>query len=78
MVEAKPTKTKKMSEDIKITDFVFKPIGYGHYKVTYQSPKTGKQWTDATNDMNLIDLTHGSPHPMRKDLMKLKNVCKNK
>lgn len=38
-----------------IYDFSFIPSGYGHYKVTYTSPVTGKQWTATTNDMPLID-----------------------
>ena len=40
-----------------IYDFSFIPSGYGHYKVTYTSPVTGKQWTATTNDMPLIDAT---------------------
>lgn len=28
-----------------ISDFRFEFAGYGHYKVTYTSPVTGKSWT---------------------------------
>lgn len=40
-----------------IYDFRFVFIGYGHYRVTYTSPKTGKQWSNTIIDMTLIDAT---------------------
>jgi hypothetical protein len=46
-----------MATKISITDFSFLPSGYGHYKVTYTSPTTGKQWVKTTNNMPLIDAT---------------------
>lgn len=58
------------------TDFRFKPIGRGHYMVTYTSPKTGKQWNAITSDMPLIDLTKNEDDPKQKDLNHLKRVCK--
>lgn len=60
-----------------IYDFIFLPSGYGHYKVTYESPTTGKQWTTIINDMTLIDATKNAYEPKRKDLETLKRVCKN-
>lgn len=62
---------------ISITDFRFEFIGYGHYKVTYTSPVTGKEWTATTNDMPLIDDTKNSDDPKRKDLELLKRMCKS-
>lgn len=62
---------------ILITDFRFEFIGYGHYKVTYTSPVTGKEWTATTNDMPLIDDTKNSDDPKRKDLELLKRMCKS-
>lgn len=62
---------------ISITDFRFEFRGYGHYKVTYTSPVTGKQWTATTNDMPLIDDTKNSDDPKRKDLELLKRMCKS-
>lgn len=59
-----------------IYDFSFIPIGYGHYKVTYTSPVTGKQWTATTNDMPLIDATKNADDPKRCDLETLKRICK--
>lgn len=56
-------------------DFTF--AGHGHYKVTYTSPKTGKQWTKTTDNMQLIDDTKNSDSPKIKDLNRLKSVCKN-
>jgi len=52
--------------------------GYGHYKVTYTSPKTGKQFTTTTDNMPLVDATKNSENPKVKDLVHLKNICKNK
>jgi hypothetical protein len=60
-----------------ITDFTFYFAGYGHYKVTYTSPKTGKKYTTTTTDMELIDATKNSDEPKRKDLEQLKRKCKN-
>lgn len=47
------------------SDFSFMPSGYGHYKVTYTSPVTGKKWTTVTNDMPLIDATKNADEPKR-------------
>ncbi len=60
-----------------LTDFSFMPSGYGHYKVTYTSPKTGKQWTVITSHMGLIDKTKNAEEPKRKDLDDLKWHCKH-
>jgi hypothetical protein len=60
-----------------ITEFDFYPSGYGHYRVTYTSPVTGKRWTRTTNDMPLIDATKNSDSPLKKDLQTLKYFCKN-
>lgn len=59
-----------------INDFRFEFTGYGHYKVTYTSPTTGKQWTKTTTDMPLIDATKNADDPKRCDLEQLKRVCK--
>ena len=59
-----------------ISDFSFMPSGYGHYKVTYTSPFTGKSWTAKTNDMPLIDATKNTDEPKRCDLERLKRVVK--
>lgn len=60
----------------KITDFTFVPSGYGHYKVTYTSPTTGKQWTKITSNMPLIDATKNAEEPKQKDLNELKRFLK--
>jgi hypothetical protein len=62
---------------ISIYHFDFNFAGHGHYKVTYTSPKTGKQWTKTTDNMQLIDDTKNSDSPKIKDLNRLKSVCKN-
>lgn len=61
---------------IDITDFRFMPAGYGHYKVTYTSPNTGKSWSVTTSNMPLIDATKNAENPKRKDLEQLKKLCK--
>ena len=60
-----------------LSDFTFRPSGYGHYKVTYTSPVTGKTWTKTTNDMPLIDATKNADEPKRRDLEELKRLCKS-
>lgn len=59
-----------------ITDFTFRMSGYGHYDVTYRSPKPGKEWSIRTTDMELVDATKNSDYPKRKDLESLKSLCK--
>ncbi len=67
-----------MRTRISISDFEFRVSGYGHYRVTYTSPTTGKQWSTVINDMTIIDATKNSDNPKRKDLESLKWICKNK
>lgn len=64
------------TNQISISDFSFSFAGYGHYKVTYTSPVTGKKWSTITNNMPLIDATKNSEKPKKVDLIRLKNTCK--
>ena len=66
-----------MTQKISISDFSFVFSGYGHYRVTYTSPITGKQWTKVTNDMPLIDATKNCDEPKQKDLESLKYLVKH-
>jgi len=66
-----------MKNTISTTDFNFESAGYGHYKVTYTSPVTGKSWKTVTSNMPLIDATKGEDSPKIKDLNFLKKLCKN-
>lgn len=66
-----------MKNSIKLSDFDFQFSGYGHYKVTYTSPVTGKRWTKTINDMTIIDATKNEPSPKVKDLEMLKRICKS-
>lgn len=66
-----------MKAKISIHDFRFQFAGYGHYKVTYTSPVTGKSWARTTSDMPLIDATKNEEDPKRKDLEELKRFCKS-
>lgn len=61
---------------ITLSDFRFKFTGAGHYKVTYTSPATYKQWTKLITDMPLIDLTKNADEPRKKDLEQLKRTVK--
>lgn len=63
---------------ISISDFKFEIHGYGHYRVIYTSPVTGKQWTAVTSNMPLIDLTKNEEYPKIKHLNHLKMLCKHK
>jgi hypothetical protein len=65
-----------MKTNISISDFTFRFAGYGHYKVTYTSPVTYKQWTVTTNNMPLVDATKNTPEPKKVDLIRLKRLCK--
>ena len=66
-------KTTKIS----ISDFSFSFSGYGHYRVTYTSPITGKSWSIVTTNMPLIDATKNADEPKRCNLELLKYLAKN-
>lgn len=65
-----------MKSNININDFKFEFAGYGHYKVTYTSPKTGKKWSATINDMSIIDATKNAGYPKKQDLEYLKKIVK--
>jgi hypothetical protein len=65
-----------MKNQISLSDFNFKFEGYGHYKVTYTSPVTGKKHSRITDNMPLIDVTKNEDQPLKKDLIDLKRLCK--
>lgn len=69
--------TYRIDVKIQLTDFNFQFSGYGHYRVSYTSPATGKQWSTVISDMTLIDVTKNADEPKRKDLEALKRLCKN-
>jgi hypothetical protein len=59
------------------SDFNFKFVGHGHYRVTYTSPKTGKEFKAGVHDMPLIDATKNTHSPKKKDLQELKRLVKS-
>lgn len=62
---------------IHLSDFTFRFSGYGHYKITYRSPVTGRKWTRVTDDMPLVDRTKNCDNiPKRIDLEQLRRICK--
>ena len=65
-----------MKTTIKKSDFSFQISNYGHYIVTYTSPKTNKSWTTVTTNMPLIDATKNADEPKKVDLNDLKKLCK--
>jgi hypothetical protein len=66
-----------INNKINITDFNFEFSGYGHYKVTYTSPKTGKEWRKTITNMELIDATKNEDYPKLKNLIELKSTIKS-
>ena len=66
-----------MQTKTQLSDFNFQFSGYGHYRVSYTSPATGKQWSTVIDDMTLIDVTKNADEQKRKDLEALKRLCKN-
>lgn len=66
-----------MKNSICRSDFQFTFTGYGHYKVTYTSPITGKKWAKTITDMSYIDLTKNAEEPKKVDLIRLKRLVKN-
>ena len=61
---------------MKITDFSFTFAGYGHYNVSYTSPKTGKKWSKIINHMPLIDATKNADNPTQTAMKELKQRVK--
>jgi hypothetical protein len=59
-----------------INNFSFEFTGYGHYKVTYTSPSTGKQWTKTLDNMGIIDKTKNADYPTVASLNQLKKLVK--
>jgi predicted Rdx family selenoprotein len=65
-----------MKNTINILDFKFEQAGYGHFKVTFISPVTGKKWTKTIDNMLIIDRTRNADEPTKKDLQTLKKLVK--
>jgi hypothetical protein len=66
-----------MNTKTKLSDFNFTFKGYGHYKVTYTSPITSKEWSTITDNMPLIDITKNCDNtPTQNNLNILKRLCK--
>lgn len=59
-----------------LSNFSFKFSGYGHYEVTYTSPRTQKKFTKTINYMPIIDLTKNADEPKQKHLIELKRLVK--
>lgn len=66
-----------MKNSISISDFGFIPSGYGHYKVTYTSPVTGKTWTKTTDNMPLIDKTKNANNAVKNNEANRLRVAKH-
>lgn len=48
--------------------FDFKLAGYGHYKVTYRTPKRGDYYVAVISDMALTDATYRADWAKKKDI----------
>ena len=66
-----------MKNKLKRSDFGFRYVAYGCYSVSYTSPVTGRMWSTLTKDMELIDCTKNTDNPKKKDLERLRRICKN-
>lgn len=58
------------------SDFQFIPSGFGHYKVIYTSPNTGKQWKATKTSVALESVLYADK-PKVTDLDALKWYCKH-
>ena len=65
-----------MTTCIRKSDFTILPSGYGHWKVTYQSPVTKKEWTSIISKSMLIDAVKNSDNPTIEKLNTLKLLVK--
>mgnify|MGYP003539352459 CR=1 FL=1 len=64
---------------MKISDFYFRFVGSGHYRISYFSPITNKEWTKLVTDMHIIDefkSTETNDHTQVR-LKRLKKYVKN-
>ena len=61
-----------------LINFSYSRLKYGQFKVTYRSPKTGKEWTFITDNSHLIDAVFNTEEDevKQKDLQYLKKACK--
>lgn len=57
-----------------LDNFKFELAGYGHYKVTYTYPTSGKRVSRTIDDMTIIDATKNAEEPKRRDLITLRNL----
>ena len=62
---------------ISISNFTFEYAGELGYIVTFFSTKTNKSWICKTINSQLINATLKTTNPLQKDLITLKNLCKN-
>jgi hypothetical protein len=45
---------------IEIGEFNFRFVGHGHYRISFNSPITGKEWSKVTTDMEIVDEFKGT------------------
>ena len=62
-----------------MTDFYFRFVGAGHYRLSYFSPITQKEWTKLVTDMTIVDEFKGTETQdhTQKRLNWLKRYAKN-
>lgn len=59
-----------------INNFRFTLLKQGVYLVAYVSERTGRSFGTRVFDMTLIDATKNSDKPKKRDLNRLKKLCK--
>ena len=57
-----------------LSNFTFEFAGYGHYRVTYTTPKRGDYWRATLSDMPLIDATKNADIAKATDIMLLRSI----
>ena len=65
-----------MKQNLSISDFTFRFMYPGHYRVTYTTPIRGLKYSNVITDMTIIDDTKNSDNPTQKNLKHLRNLCK--
>lgn len=61
-----------------LSGFSFQFTGYGHYRVTYQTPQRGDYWVATIDDMTIIDATKNADWAKRRDIEHLLYLVKSK
>ena len=68
---------KKQVKTLSVDNFTFLFHSQNRCTVTFYSTLTNKDWSATTNNIQLINEIRNSKNPKQKDLLILKNLCKD-